>query len=296
MEPTVTEQRPEGDTPELPYAALRPLLISYAYAVTGSREAAADIVQDVFLKTLEQPEAGIRDIRSYLTKSVINLSINEVKRSRRVSSYPGIWLPEPVATDTADGPLKQSDILSYTLLVLLEKLDARQRAVFVLREAFGFEHTEIAECLQLSHAYCRQLLSRAKKRLHAPQTANYQKNSLPTEYLEAIQSGDLERLKALFRDDIYAVSDGGGLVPAARRPVTGRERVAAFVEGMYHKFRRRRVTAVVNHQPALLFYEGERLVTCQVFSVDNNLISSFFFLRNPQKLGFLEKQLSHPAW
>ena len=131
--------------------SLRPLLTSYAYNILGSYEDAKDIVQDVLLEMINRTGADIQNEKAYLTRSVINRAINARNRLQKMQSgYPGNWLPEPVATETADGDLNQKDILSYSLMVLLEKLDAKQRAVFILKEAFSYSHEEIAEVLDIS--------------------------------------------------------------------------------------------------------------------------------------------------
>src|ERR1044072_1934075 len=129
--------------------SLRPILTSYAYNILGSYEDAKDIVQDVMLEMINRTTGTvIQNEKAYLTRSVINRAINARNRLQKMrSGYPGSWLPEPVAAETADGDLNQKDILSYSLMVLLEKLDAKQRAVFILKEAFNYDHEEIAEVL-----------------------------------------------------------------------------------------------------------------------------------------------------
>src|SRR5690349_10733642 len=130
---------------------LQQQLTHYAYNITGSYEDARDVVQDVFLEVMNRPEEKIENKKAYLTRSVINRAINWKNRQKKfVSEYPGTWLPEPVATEKADTNLEQKDILSYSLMVLLEKLNAQQRAVFILKEAFDYNHEEIASLLDIT--------------------------------------------------------------------------------------------------------------------------------------------------
>src|SRR3954471_10200972 len=146
--------------------SLRPLLTSYAYNILGSYEDAKDVVQDVLLEMINRTDADIQNEKAYLIRSVINRAINARNKLQKMrSGYPGNWLPEPVATETADGNLNQRDILSYSLMVLLEKLDAKQRAVFILKEAFNYDHEEIADVLDISVENSRKILSRARAAL-----------------------------------------------------------------------------------------------------------------------------------
>jgi RNA polymerase sigma factor (sigma-70 family) len=114
--------------------SLRPMLTSYAYNILGSYEDAKDVVQDVMLEMINRSGTSIQNEKAYLTRSVINRAINARNKLQKMQSgYPGNWLPEPVATETSDAEVNQKDILSYSLMVLLEKLDAKQRAVFFLK-------------------------------------------------------------------------------------------------------------------------------------------------------------------
>src|SRR5688572_17644493 len=124
--------------------SIRPLLTTYAYNILGSLDEAKDVVQDAYLKFMQLDRQDIEDQKAYLVRMVINLSINQKKRQRRiVADYPGEWLPEPVATEKADTGILRKEVLSYSLMVLLEKLNPRQRAVFILNEAFDYDHEEI---------------------------------------------------------------------------------------------------------------------------------------------------------
>lgn len=261
---------------------LQPLLIKYAYNILGSYEEARDVVQDVLVDKLSRNGYGIRNENAYLTRSVINRAINAKNRQKKLlSDYPGNWLPEPVPTESADHNLHQKEILCYSLMVLLEKLDARQRAVFILKEAFDYDHEEIAHVLRISVENSRKILSRAKKELKTLGGASTAKT--PSDYLdkyiEIIRNGDTARLEQLLSDDIVLVSDGGGKAVAALHPVVGKETALLFLSGIYRKFYhdRRIEKGVVNHHPALFFYEDGQLVTCQVFELRNEKIYRAFF-------------------
>jgi RNA polymerase sigma-70 factor (ECF subfamily) len=272
----------------------RRLLTTYAYNILGTLDEAKDIVQDAFLKFMDVEGGKIADERNYLIRTVINLSINAKKRQQKlVAEYPGPWLPEPVATEKADGGLLQKEVLSYSLMVLMEKLNVRQRAVFILKEAFDYEHEEIAAVLEISVDNSRKLLSRAREQLQKgtpvavkPATTDY-----VNKFLSAIQQGNTQQLEQLFHDEIVLLSDGGGKAVAATRPLVGIHAVSSFVMGVYTKYyqQARLEQVMLNHEPALFYYVDDVLVTVQVFSIRENGIGNFYFIRNPDKLKELQK-------
>jgi RNA polymerase sigma factor (sigma-70 family) len=273
--------------------SLQHKLTSYAYNITGSYEDAKDVVQDVYLQVMDNQETDIQNRKAYLTRAVINRAINVKKRQKKiVREYPGTWLPEPVATETADTSLHREDILHYSLMVLLEKLNARQRAVFILKEAFDYEHEEIAALLDISVENSRKLLSRAKKELQNPPA---EPGKAPKDYLDkymaVISSGDVKELEQLLTDEITVISDGGGKAVAFINPVAGKPSVMSLLLGLHRKFYHnvRIVEKTINHQPAFFYYDNNHLVTCQIFIVDHGRISHIYFIRNPDKLKELEK-------
>lgn len=274
--------------------ALRPLLTTYAYNILGSIEDARDVVQDAFLKFMTV-QKDIEDKKAYLIRTVINLSINAKKKLQRtLASYPGEWLPEPIDTEQPDTAIRRKEVLSYSLMVLLEKLNPKQRAVFILKEAFDYEHEDIAAALDITVENSRKLLSRSKSILKEDTPVE---ESIPVDYLNkyvaVIQSGDTKQLEKILNKDISFVSDGGGKAKAAINPVYGSINVSAMLLGIYKKFYHddslKLEEAVINHQPALLYYVDGKLINCQVFAFKNGVIENVFFIRNPDKLKFLEK-------
>ncbi|MGZ3940232.1 MAG: sigma-70 family RNA polymerase sigma factor [Flavisolibacter sp.] len=271
------------------------LLTSYAYNIIGSYEQAKDVVQDVMLEKFKNNQT-IKNEKAYLVRSAINRAINARKKQKRIlSGYPGTWLPEPIATEEADHNLNQKDILSYSLMVLLEKLDARQRAVFILKEAFDYDHDEIAQVLDISIENSRKILSRAKKELRNanPKAPVKTPAGYLDQYIDIIRTGDTKRLEQLLSDDILMVSDGGGKAAAALHPLGGKEAALLFLSGIYRKFYQDKPIkkGYVNHQPALFFYEGTQLVTCQVFELQDGMVHQVYFLRNPDKLASLKRTI-----
>jgi RNA polymerase sigma-70 factor (ECF subfamily) len=272
---------------------LQQLLTSYAYNILGSYEEAKDVVQDVLLERLKRNGHAIENEKAYLTRSTINRAINVKNRQKKMlSEYPGNWLPEPVATESADRDLNQKDILSYSLMVLLEKLDAKQRAVFILKEAFDYDHEEIAQVLDISVENSRKILSRAKKELKTWSTTTEVKtpSGYLDNYIDIIRSGDTQRLEQLLSHDIVVISDGGGKVAAALHPLVGKEAASMFLSGIYRKFYQnsRIEKGFVNHNPALFFYQNNHLVTCHVFDLKDEKIQQAYFIRNPDKLVSLQ--------
>ena len=277
--------------------SLRPILTSYAYNILGSYEDAKDIVQDVLLEMINRTGTEIQNEKAYLTRSVINRAINARNRLQKMQSgYPGNWLPEPVATEGADDDLHQKDILSYSLMVLLEKLDAKQRAVFILKEAFSYEHEEIAEVLDISTENSRKILSRARAALQNEPVKEVAKTpvSYLDKYIETIRSRDIKKLEQLLSDDIVVVSDGGGKVAAALKPLVGIENASLFLSGIYNKFYHAQHVekGMVNHHPALFYYVDGQLVNCQIFEFRDGLIHRIYIVRNPDKLTGL-REIQH---
>ncbi|MFI1283377.1 RNA polymerase sigma-70 factor [Streptomyces sp. NPDC020858] len=283
----------------------RPRMFGIAYRMLGSAAEAEDAVQDAYLRWAAADREDVEHPGAWLAKVVTNLCLNSLTSARaRREAYVGPWLPEPVLTaDGTLGPLQsaeQRDCVSMALLVLLEQLTPVERAVYVLREAFAYGHREIAGLLDLTEANCRQLYRRAAGRVAADRAAAPEPRfdadperwqSLVETFLTAARDGDLARLEGLLTADVRYVSDGGGVVGAALRPVLGRDKVARFSIGVLEKFASGLPVSVaeVNGSPALLFGE----VAVLLVEFENGLVSTISTVVNPEKLAFLRRQLSH---
>ncbi|MER7466003.1 RNA polymerase sigma-70 factor [Streptomyces sp. NPDC097981] len=283
----------------------RPRMFGIAYRMLGSAAEAEDTVQDAWLRWNSAERDGIEHPGAWLAKVVTHLCLTRLTSARvRREEYVGPWLPEPVLTGGgALGPLEsaeQRDSVSVALLVLLEQLTPVERAVYVLREAFAYGHREIAGLLDVTEANCRQIYRRAAGRVAAdraaaprprfePDPAQWQ--TLVETFLTAARDGDVARLESMLTADVRYVADGGGIVGAARRPILGRDKVARFLVGVLHKFASGLPvsSAEVNGEPALLF-GGAAILQVEF---ENGLVSGMRSVVNPQKLEFLQRQLSH---
>lgn len=273
------------------FERIRPLLTTYAYNIVGSYEDAKDIVQDAYLKFSTIDTTNVENKKAYLVRTVINLSINLKNRQKKLlEHYKGEWLPEPIATERADTQINRKEILSYSLMVLLEKLNAKQRAVFILKEAFDYDHKEIAAVLDTTEENSRKLFSRAKLELKSTGSNSSQQISSDylDKYLHAIGNADTAQLEQLLQQDIELISDGGGKASAAIQPIYGKLPAAKFLHGIYKKFYAGEAVQTkktyINHHPALLYYHNGALNNCQVFEFENGHISRIYFIRNPDKL------------
>jgi RNA polymerase sigma factor (sigma-70 family) len=268
------------------------ILFPYAYNILGSTEDARDVIQDVLSDYVTQHREGIRDEKNYLIRSVINRAINTKKRKKRVIGQSEIWLPEPVATDdAADRNLYLKDILSYSLMVLLEKLHATERAVFILKESFDYTHLEIAQVLSITEDHSRKLLSRAKAKLFKPGSGTKDRDThtsvLLDRYLDAIRRRDTGQLESLLSEEVVHYADGGGKVQVVKKVSTGVAEVAELLIMAYHRFQAQLTMRLirVNHQTAFAFYNGDQLVVCQVFHVDKDgKIFQISSVLDPEKL------------
>jgi len=286
----------------------RPQLFGLAYRLLGSASDAEDIVQDAFVRWHGTEFGVVRDPAAWLVKVTTNLCLNRLaSAANRREKYIGPWLPEPVMTpDPALGPLdavEQTDTLSLGFLVLAEQLTPPERAVFVLREAFGYSHRAVAELVELSEANCRQLHSRARKRIATacPPSATADAagtRELLERFLAAARGGDLAALERILADDVISVADGGGAASVARLPVRGVEIVARYLATVTSRYGTGLVLSVreVNRTPAVLARSGPALVGAFIPEVSAGRISAIRIVANPAKLRFLDAQadrLSH---
>lgn len=285
------------------FEAQRARLFGLAYRMLGSAEEAEDVLQDAYLRLHGADRAAIETPAAWLTKVVTNLCLNRLDSARmRREKYVGPWLPEPVQTTGGTlGPLdtaEQRESVSMALLVLLERLTPTERAAFVLHEAFGYRHREIAAILDRSEASCRQLHHRARERLADPPrragSDPAQLRPLLERFLSAARDGDLRGLERLLAADVTSWSDGGGKATAARHPVHGRQRVARLFAGMFSRAAPpyELSTTEINGAPAIVGYYAGELIGTLVLDVVDDRIVGLRAVANPDKLAFLSRQLS----
>src|SRR5690554_285750 len=202
------------------------LIFSVAYNMTGDYETTKDVVQDINLKLLENPILDtITDKKNYIIRATINHCLNLKTREQRMQ-YKGLWLPEPFVSiehsTTTHSKFEEQNLLSYELAFLMEQLSPAERAVFVLREAFDFNHKEIAEAINISAENSRQLYSRAKRKvadLKHKSSSNPAFLEVAKNFVSLISQGNTEELIDLFNDDIAIMGDGGGKAPAIGKPL-----------------------------------------------------------------------------
>ncbi|WP_283136569.1 RNA polymerase sigma-70 factor [Rhizohabitans arisaemae] len=282
------------------FAEFRPRLFALAYQLLGEVAEAEDAVQDAYLRWHAAEE--IVSPRAWLTKVVTNLCLNRLTSARaRRERYVGPWFPEPVVTGGTGGPLdavEQRESVSAGVLLLLERLSPAERAVFVLREAFGYTHREIGELMDVSEAHSRQLHRRARSRIGEDrrrfEVDPKHQRVIVERFLAAVRHGDLQGLHDLLADDVVAWSDGGGKAFAARRPVVGRDRLVRAVFRVVAKAAGGELgTAEINGAPALVAYRDGVLWAVVTFEVEGDRITALRTILNPEKLRFAARQLSH---
>lgn len=266
------------------------LLFPYAYNITGSSEDAKDAIQDILVKHFSFRNENIKNETGYLIKSVINQSINIKKRKDKVNLNK-IWLPEPVATEKSDDSINRDEIISYSLLVLLEKLTPKERAVFILKEAFDYSHKDIAETIDLTIENARKLLSRARTKLSlsenkTKQYSSHNTSSYMEEYIDVIKNGDVKRLEKMLSKDISLAADGGGKISVVRELTIGKSAALDLLFYVFQTYQELQTIKIseINHQPALLFYQEGVLVNCQVFELEWGNIKRIFSILAPNKL------------
>jgi RNA polymerase sigma-70 factor (TIGR02957 family) len=288
-------------------AQYRPLLFSIAYGMTGSVGDAEDIVQDAFLGLTRARQAGtaIANPKPYLTTAVTRLGINYLRSARvRRETYVGDWLPEPVVVP-ADGPgpaehAELADSLSMAFLVLLEALSPVERAVFMLREVFGYGYPDVARITGKTEVNCRQIFARARQRIAAggqardaaPSPARRAEGEeLARRFFEAAAGGDMDALLGMLAPDVMFHGDGGGKAQAVGKPVAGRQRVMRLLVGLLRRGRALGTSlrlAWVNGQPGAVLYDAEgRVISVAGLDVADGVVQAIHAVVNPDKLGHI---------
>ena len=288
-------------------AGYRPLLFTIAYGMTGSVGDAEDIVQDAFLGLTGARQAGttIADPKAYLTTAVTRRGINYLSSARvRRETYVGDWLPEPVVVPAGEpGPAEHAELadsLSMAFLVLLEALSPVERAVFMLREVFGYGYPDVARITGKTEVNCRQIFARARQRIAAggqvrdaaPSPARRAEGEeLARRFFEAVAGGDMDALLGMLAPDVVFQGDGGGKAQAVGKPLVGRVRVMRLLVGLLRRGQARGASlrlAWVNGQPGAVLYDAEgRVVSVVELDVADGVVQAIHSVVNPDKLGHI---------
>ncbi|MEE2852683.1 MAG: RNA polymerase sigma-70 factor [Actinomycetota bacterium] len=292
-------QAPTGSEHAERFTLLRPLLFTIAYEMLGSATEADDVLQDSYLRWAAVDLATVRDTKSYLAQLVTRQALNSLRAgARRREDYVGPWLPEPLLLDEQDpsADVVLAESISMAMLVLLETLSPDERAVFVLREVFGFDYAEIAEAVGRPAPTVRQVAHRAREHVRARRkrfdSVDPERNAeITAQFLATAAGGDVDALMTMLAPDATWTADSGGVVSAARRPVVGAQKVARAIAGLMRRaatMGAMRVEMVTcNSAPAVLLYLGEQLEGVITLEIAEDKITNFYVMRNPQKLAAL---------
>ncbi|WP_395572387.1 RNA polymerase sigma-70 factor [Streptomyces sp. BK79] len=275
----------------------RPVLLGVAYRMLGRLADAEDVVQEAWLRWSGADRSGVREPRGYLVRVTTRLAIDRLRQIKsRGETYVGPWLPEPYVTDFGDTVPDTAeravlaDSVSLAVLVVLESLSPLERAVFVLREAFGYPYAEIAAMLDRGEPAVRQLAGRARRHVEERRPRYdvdpVQRRDLTERFLAAASGGDLEGLMALLAPDVRLVGDSGGKSKAPLRVLETSDKVARFLRGAAQKgipdasFR----FLELNAGPALLVLSGGKPDSVFQLDVADGRVQSVYVIRNPDKL------------
>lgn len=281
------------------FEAERQRLHALAYRMLGSTVDAQDVVQETWLRWERLGQVGRAAIESpaaWLTTAAARLALDTLKSAQRQRErYVGPWLPEPVLTDD-DGPLASVELaesLTIGFLVVLERLGPVERAVFLLADVFGESYAEIAPIVERSEGACRQIASRARKRVRDErrrfEPAPSRRADLLHAFMAACAFGQIDDLRRILSDDVVLVSDGGQEVHAARRPVIGFHRVSRLLASLTRRMPQDAQVELheVNGEPGLLFARRGRPWLVMAFEMHGDQIAAIRIVINPAKLSNL---------
>ncbi|WP_328989982.1 RNA polymerase sigma-70 factor [Kribbella sp. NBC_01245] len=278
------------------FEELRPLLFSIAYRILGSVSEAEDAVQETWLRyeaTGTQPKSA----KAFLSTVVTRIAIDVLRSARvRREEYVGPWFPEPLLADPYSDPERSAELadsLSMAALLLLERLSPLERAVFVLREVFGFSFREIASVVDRSEAACRQLSIRARRHMDAGrprfEADRKEREQLADRFFGALREGDVDGLRELLAADVHMVGDGGGKTPHAARELFGSEDVAALLAVLTPSLIRIGGSVEaheVNGQPGAILRDRDgKVLNTLLLDIVDGQIQTIRTVSNPDKLG-----------
>jgi RNA polymerase sigma-70 factor (TIGR02957 family) len=281
---------------------LRPRIFAIAYRMLGSVSEAEDVVQETLLRVHSAIESGeeISSPRAYAATVATRIAIDELRSARaRRETYVGEWLPEPITERPEDDPARQAEIadsLSLAFLVLLESLSPEQRAAFLLHDVFDYDYDRVSEIVGTSEQNARQLASRARRHVQDGRArfdaSEEQREQLAENFFAAVENGEFEGLEALLAEDVELHGDGGGIAPAIRHPVYGKEKAAQLMRNWGRLAERiggiqiRRVA--VNGQPGAEFLDRDgKLINVMGLDIADGQIQTIRSIVNPEKLGHL---------
>ena len=272
------------------FTTLRPLLFSVAYRMMGSRADAEDVVQDAFLRWQLVDRTAVQSPRAYLITVVSRLSLDALQMAyRRREVYVGPWLPEPLVGPTNE-PAELAESLSFAFLHVLESLTPRERAAFLMREVFDADYADVAGVLNSSEANARQVVARARQRIHDRRPRQHvdpaKHRQLLDEFVCACAAGDATILLGLLQQDATLYSDGGGKRQAALNPIEGAAKIVRFLQGILRKSG----GSISGHQVGMNGENGWAVAVDGKFQmlltigVGGDQIASVFLILNPDKL------------
>ncbi|MFB7593075.1 RNA polymerase sigma-70 factor [Streptomyces sp. NPDC056169] len=280
------------------FEELRPLLFSIAYRILGSVSEAEDAVQESWLR-FDGSATRPTSTKAFLSATVTRISIDVLRSARvRREAYVGPWFPEPLLNDPYEDPARAAELadsVSMAALLLLERLGPRERAVFLLREVFGFAFEDIAAAVDRSEAACRQLLVRARRHMDAgrPRFAadRHERQELATRFFDALKDGDVDGLQRLLAADVQLLGDSGGKTPQLAKAVAGTQNVARLLASVFPLLLRIGVTLTpheVNGQPGAVFRDREgKVLHTMVLDVLDGQVQAIRAVANPDKLAHL---------
>jgi len=277
------------------FQELRPLLFAIAYRILGSVAEAEDAVQESWLRYESSPTEPA-STKAFLSAVVTRISIDVLRSARvRREAYVGQWLPEPLLDDPYEDPARSAELadsVSMAALLLLERLSPLERAVFVLREVFGFGFEQIAVAVGRSPAACRQLAVRARSHMAAGrprfEADRRERERLAARFFEALRDGDLDGLRQLLAADVQMIGDGGGKAPAFARTVIGADKVARVLASAFPMLVR--IDAAMqshelNGQPGAILRDRDgKVVSTLMLDVLDGQIQTIRAVVNPDKL------------
>ena len=283
-----------------PFVTHRSLLFTVAYEMLGSAADAEDVVQETWLRWADLGDAArdeVRDPRAYLVRIVTRQALNRLRTlARQREDYVGEWLPEPLLTspDVAED-VELAESVSIAMLTVLETLGPAERAVFVLREVFDVPYDEIAEAVGKSSAAVRQIAHRARRHVAARrprmEVSRTEQQQVVERFLAALTTGDVQGLMDVLAPDVVLVADGGGLVARGPAPVS---RAGSGWRALLSRFAQvapdaKVATLLLNGAVAARIDPAGELNTAVTFVVEDGRIARIYAIRNPHKLGRLEK-------